>query len=125
LNDSLKETCKKEHSQSSRSCSEATIAPESERKTTCSELRSSSNRGLGSAPTTTKKATWSWSVVFFQTRPDTTSTFFAQNGRFGRGRTFGRVLVVFWSCLVVFFGLLIKILWFLSRIFGSLFNRKL
>ena len=55
------------------------------------------NISLGSATTTTKKATWSWSVVFFHTRPDTTIVFFGENGRVGRGRGLVVHLVVFWS----------------------------
>jgi hypothetical protein len=56
--------------------------------------------------------------VFFQTRPDTTSTFYAQNGRIGRGRTIGRVLVVFGRVFSLFnqdFMVFVKICWLLIQ----------
>ena len=76
---------------------------------------------LGSAPTTTKKATWSCFVVFCEWHTTTCDIFFTEIGRNGRGFALvvclSRVLVVFGRVSVVFLRFLARVLWFLANFF--------
>ena len=85
-------------------------------------------RKLGSAPTTTKKATWSCFVLFCRWHTTTYDIFFSKIGRvlscfalvlcFGRVLFyFGRVLFCFGRVLVVFLSIWAQILWFLANYF--------